>query len=140
MDNAERIAALNRAAHAESEAQVQNLVVDFDAALKEWRGKRATHQVKFLGKTFAVPREKPFAYALFVSRHCIKKIDGKKMFVVEDEHVEEFFRLMFGEEFLVALQESNVGHQFVMEHIVPEVLKLWDTPLKKGKNVEGTLG
>ena len=140
MDNQERIAALNRAAQAESQAQAENLVVDFDNALKEWRGKNEPHKVKFLGRTFDVPREKPFAYALFVSRHCIKKVDGKTMFIVDDDKVEEFYRLMFGDEFLEALLESNVDYQFVMENIVPNILSLWQTPLKKGKNVAGTRG
>lgn len=140
MDNQERIAALNRAAQAESQAQADNLVIDFDNALKEWKGKGAPHKVKFLGRTFDVPREKPFAYALFVSRHCIKKVDGKTMFVVDDDKVEEFYRLMFGDEFLEALLESNVDYQFVMDNIVPSILSLWQTPLKKGKNVAGTRG
>lgn len=139
MDREAKLTALNTAAQAESQAQAENLVIDFDAALKEWETKdKKPYLVKFLGKTYPVPREKPFAYALFVNRYCIQKQGGRELFVVPEDKVEQFFQLMFGQEFLRALQSSEVGYDFVLQKIVPAIVEMWGTPLKKGKNVEGT--
>jgi hypothetical protein len=139
MDREAKLSALNQAAQIEAEAQAENLVVDFDAALKEWETKdKKPYLVKFLGKTYPVPREKPFAYALFVNRYCIRKRDGVMVFEIPDDKIEEFFRLMFGQQFLDALKASDVDCEFVLQKIVPAIVEMWGTPLKKGKNVEGT--
>lgn len=141
MDREAKLRALNRAAQAESEAQIENLIVDFDASKKEWENKdRKPYLVKFLEKTYPVPREKPFAYALFVNRYCIKKRGGVQVFEIPDDKIEEFFRLIFGQEFLDALKGSEVEFDFVLQRMVPAIIEMWGTPLKKGKNVEGTQG
>jgi len=77
---------------------------------------------------------------LFVNRYCIRKRDGVMVFEIPDDKIEEFFRLMFGQQFLDALKASDVDYEFVLQEIVPAIVEMWGTPLKKGKNVEGTLG
>lgn len=121
---------LERAQEQMTAEQEADLASDYDAAYDEWKNKQKPYLVKFLGRVFKVPRNQPFAYALFISKHTKKRYDKEKgrevvELVVPDHLGEEYIRLMLGEEFVEALSKSDVDIGYVFQHIVPDIHAMW---------------
>jgi hypothetical protein len=140
--SAENMARLNQAHKEMIGEQEQQLIVDFDAAYDEWKAKDKPLMVRFKGKIYPVPRRQPFAYSLFISRHTKRQYDHElrkevpRLFVPDDK-AEEYVRLMFGEKFLRAMQQSDVEVDFVMDRIAPEIHKQWQyEQATEGKNAQ----
>jgi hypothetical protein len=141
--SAENLTKLDQAEKKITSDQEEELISDYDAAFKEWQSKDKPYLVKFLGKTFEVPRTQPFAYALFISRHTKKRYNKEKgryvlELIIPDDESEEYIRLMLGDRFVEALAESDVTVDFVMNHIAPDIHRMWQTNLIKNtlKNVQ----
>lgn len=137
--NEDRILFLDQKAAELQQVQQEDLVADYDEALREYENQNKPHYVKFAGEVFAVPREMPFNFAAFYFRHCIRKVRGKTEMVVPEDKLYEFIELMFGREFLSVLERSDVGMNFVFERIVPDIMKMWGHDVnaeKKQKNVK----
>ena len=135
LSNEEKIAFLNDKVNELSSNQEADLVTDYDDALREWREKNAPHKVKFKGRVFEVPRSIPFSFSMFYMRHCIKKVNGRTLFVIPEERQSEFIEKMFGEEFLAVLEQSDdVELQFVFSKLVPDIMSKWGYDIKEPKN------
>ena len=133
--NDERIAFLNAKTEQLASEQETELIADYDEALKEWKEKNAPYRVKFKGKIFDIPRNIPFNFSLFYLRYCIKKQDGKTLFVIPDDKQSEFIELMFGPDFLAALEGSgDIDLNFVFEKLVPDIMDKWGYSVKSPKN------
>jgi len=136
--NEERIAFLNSKAEEESDLQEQELVTDYDAALREYKTKNTPHKVRFKGNIYEVPPTMPFSFSMFYMRYCIVKENGKTIFKIPDERVSDFIERMFGKRFLAALSKSDdVDLNFIIGTIVPDVFEKWGYGIKKPvKNVQ----
>lgn len=124
--NEERLQMLADKTEELAEEQEKNLVTDYDKALKEYKEKNKSYQVKFKGNVYEVPASMPFKFGLFYMRNCIKKIDGKTLFVVPDDKLDEFIILMFGRTFLESLQEDDqVELNFIIKVLIPDIMDKW---------------
>lgn len=132
--NEERILFLDQKAQELQESQQEDLVADYDAALKEYETKNKPHLIKFSGEVFEIPNEMPFKFATFYFRHCVKKVAGKTQMQVPEDRLYEFIELMFGKRFLSVLETSDAGMNFVFRHIVPDIMKMW------GQDVDASKG
>jgi hypothetical protein len=133
--NEERLAFLNEKAEELSIQQEEELVTDYDAALKEYQTKNKPYKVKFKGQLFDVPRSIPFSFSLFYMRHCIKKQGGTTVFVIPDDKQSEFIERMFGKRFLKVLEQSDdVELNFVFSKLVPDIMDKWGYSVKNPKN------
>lgn len=125
-DNIDRIKYLTEKQEEISTRQENNLVLDFDQALKEANKKQI--EIKLLGKTYFLPSEMPFNFSTFFLRHCYKKVKGQFIVMMPEDKMLEFLELMFGRRFVQSLENSNnsnVSMLFVFQNIVPKVLKEW---------------
>lgn len=125
-DNNDRIKYLTEKQEEISKRQENNLVLDFDQALKEANKKQI--EIKLLGKTYFLPSEMPFNFSTFFLRHCYKKVKGQFLVMMPEDKMLEFLELMFGRRFIQSLENSNnsnVSMLFVFQNIVPKVLKQW---------------
>lgn len=139
--NEDRILFLDQKAKELQEVQQENLVADYDAALKEYETKNKPHLIKFSGEVFEMPNEMPFKFATFYFRHCVKKVAGKTQMEVPEDKLYEFIELMFGRRFLDVLEKSDAGMNFVFRRIVPDIMKMWgqDVDTKEGKNAKNEM-
>jgi len=143
MNNKERINFLDTKVEELGEQQANDLVIDYDAALKEYKQKSNPYKIKFKGRIFDVPRSMPFSFSMFYMRYCLVKKQGKTIFQIPDERIHEFIEKMFGRLFLKTLMNSDdVDMNFVMGTLVPDIFEKWgygiNTPRKDdlGKNVQ----
>ncbi len=133
--NEDRIAFLNAKTEELSVQQEEELVADYDAALKEYQEKNKPHKVKFKGKVFDVPRSIPFAFSLFYMRNCIKKENGATIFFIPDDKQGEFLEKMFGPKFLAVLEESDdVELNFIFSTLVADIMGKWGYNIKTPKD------
>jgi len=132
-NNEERLKFLNEKCDEIKERQLEELEFDFDEALNEY-SKEKSFKVKFANKIFTLPMSMPFNFSTFFLRYCYKKIDGKMIFTVPDEHFYKFLELMFGREFLTSLERSRASINFVFETIVPKVMSKWGYDIDSSKN------
>lgn len=140
-NNAERIAYLNQKHEEIITKQENTLLIDFDEALKEEEKKQL--EMKLLGKIFKLPPAMPFNFSTFFLRYCYKKVKGKMVIVLPEDKIIDFLRLMFGNDFLVLLENTtnrNVTTDFVYKTIVPRIMKEWgqevDTEKAESFNVD----
>ena len=136
--NDERIAYLNSKVEELSELQEQELVTDYDAALKEYKTKNVPYKVRFKGKIYEVPMTMPFSFSMFYMRYCIVKENGKTIFKIPDNLIGAFIEKMFGTSFLQALHENDdIELNFILGTIVPDVFEKWGYGIKtSGKNAQ----
>lgn len=132
--NETRMAFLNAKTVEMAAEQEENLISDYDEALREWQEKNVPYKVRFKGRIFDVPRSIPFSFSLFYMRNCIQKVDGKTLFIIPDDKIAEFIERMFGEEFLSILNQSDdVELAFVVQTLVPDIMDKWGYNVKKAK-------
>ena len=112
--------------------QETELVVNYDEALNEYHKQNKPHKIQFLGNVFEIPNSMPFAFGMFYMRNCIKKVNGKTIFAVPDDLLDEFLILMFGPKFVTLLTEGAVELEFVFSTLVPDIMDKW------GYNIEKT--
>lgn len=107
------------------EIQEADLLVDFDQAIKEKAEKPL--YIKFIGKTFEVPRKMPFKFATFFFRYCYKKEHGKIKIDVPEERLFQFMQLMFGNDFLTSIERNkkNISLELVFDVISVPILDKW---------------
>ena len=125
-DNAERIQYLENKQAEIAQNQEDNLVFDFDEALKE--DSKQKIEIRLLEKTYYLPQKMPFSFSTFFLRHCYRKINGKWTIAFEDKYLMPFLELMFGRKFLDDLERSRdnrISMMFVYEQIVPKIMKEW---------------
>jgi hypothetical protein len=125
-NNAERIAYLEDKQKEITDRQENNLVFDFDDALKEDNKRKI--EIKLLNKTYFLPIKMPFSFSTFFLRHCYRKINGKWTVAFEDKYLMPFLELMFGKKFLDDLErarDNRISMMFVYEKIVPKIMKEW---------------
>lgn len=125
-NNDDRIKYLTEKQNEISERQENNLVLDFDQAIKEANKKQI--EIKLLDKTYFLPSEMPFNFSTFFLRHCYKKVKGQFVVMMPEDKMLEFLELMFGKRFIQSLENSNncnVSMLFVFQNIVPTVLREW---------------
>lgn len=135
MTNDERIAFLNKKTEEVARNQEQELVTDYDEALKEYQEQNKPHRIKFKGRLFNIPRSMPFSFGLFYMRHCIKKRNGKTVFELPDDRLSEFIEKMFGKEFLNMLDQStDVDIDFVVGRLIPDIMDRWGYAVTEPKN------
>lgn len=133
--NEEKVAFLNAKTEELSQQQEQELIVDYDDALKEYQEQNRPYKIKFKGKTFNVPHSMPFSFGLFYMRHCIKKREGKTVFEIPDERLSEFIEKMFGKEFLNTLDQStDIDLDFVIGRLIPDIMSRWGYTVAEPKN------
>ncbi len=126
--NQERINQLNEKVEEIKERQESELTYDFDEALKEYAASKNKLTIRFLGKIYELSSRMPFNFSTFFLRYCYKKIDGKMVVILPEDKVLRFIELMFGREFLTALERSNnvnVSLDFVTNNIIPNILNSW---------------
>nr|WP_206698958.1 hypothetical protein [Shouchella lehensis] len=128
----ERLELLDQKVEELAEIQQEQLVADYDDALAEQLNEQKHQYVKFAGEYFEIPTEMPFQFATFYFRYCVQKVKGKTQMSVPEEKMYEFIELMLGKAFLSHLEQSKAGVNFVFQHIVPDIMKLW------GYDVKGT--
>lgn len=134
-ENEDRIAFLNDVAEDMAVQQEEELVTDYDHALKEYQEKNKPYKVRFKGKVFEVPHSIPFTFSLFYMRHCIKRQGGKTVFTIPDDKQSEFIEKMFGKGFLSLLEQSDdVELEFVFNVLVPDIMSKWGFDIKTPKN------
>lgn len=135
LTNEEKIAFLNAKTEELSSHQEEELVTDYDEALKEYQEENKPHKIKFKGKIFSIPSSMPFSFGLFYMRHCIKKRDGKTIFEIPDDKLSEFIEKMFGKEFLDTLDQSvDIDVNFVVGILIPDIMDRWGYTIAKPKN------
>jgi len=128
MDKQAKIDFLNEK-HAELiENQEQELILDFDEALKEYKTKIPTFKIKFKGEFYNIPTEMPFSFSMFYMRNCLVTRNGKTVFEIPDDKFKEFISLMFGTKFLAQLEKvenDDVTFNFVIGKMIPEIMEKW---------------
>jgi hypothetical protein len=132
--NEERMEYLNNKQNEIALRQEGSLVIDFDKALEE--AQEDSISVKFMGKHYLVPSSMPFNFSIFFLRNCYKKVNGKMVVAVPDEHLVKFITMMFGNEFMVALENAKdvrVTMSKVFSSIVPDILGAWGYDIDTGK-------
>jgi len=132
-NNEERLAYLNTKQDEIAVRQEGELLIDFDKALEE--SKEEQIKVKFLNKYYQVPTSMPFNFSIFFLRNCYKKVNGKMTVVVPDEYLVKFITMMFGNDFMTALENTKdvrITMGIVFSKIVPAILDKW------GYNVDTT--
>lgn len=132
-NNEERLAYLNSKQDEIAVRQEGELLIDFDKALEE--SKEEQIKVKFLNKHYQVPASMPFNFSIFFLRNCYKKVNGKMTVVVPDEYLVKFITMMFGNDFMTALENTKdvrITMGIVFSKIVPVILDKW------GYNVDTT--
>ena len=133
--NEERIEFLDTAVEQLTSQQEEELVTDYDQALKEYQEKNRPYKIRFKGKVFEVPCSIPFPFSLFYMRNCIKRQNGKTIFTIPDDKQSEFVEKMFGKEFLSLLAQSDdIELNFVFSVLVPDIMDKWGYNIKKPKN------
>lgn len=136
-NNNERIAYLNQKHEEILENQESSLLIDFDAALKEEEAKG--YKIKVLEKYFYIPAAMPFNFSTFFLRHCYKRIKGKMVVTIPEDKMMDFLKLMFGNDFLICLENSNnrnLSIDFVYKKIIPVIMKSWGYNMDNSKTQE----
>ena len=134
-NNADRIKFLNEKQEEITERQSNNLVLDFDQALKEENKQKI--EIKLLGRTYFLPKKMPFNFSTFFLRNCYKKIKGQWTVVMDDDKIMPFIELMFGKKFIENLENSRdnrISMMFVYEKIVPKILDQWGYNMDTSKS------
>ncbi|MFA7215376.1 MAG: hypothetical protein WC187_04955 [Bacillota bacterium] len=135
LTNEQKIAFLNNKTEELSNMQEQELVMDYDEALREYQEENKPYKIKFKGRVFDVPRSMPFSFGLFYMRHCIKKVKGKTVFEIPDDRMSEFIEKMFGAEFLEMLDQSaDIEMHFVISKLIPDIMNNWGYTVSQSKN------
>lgn len=116
---------LNEKVQELKEQQESDLIIDFDAAIKEKKSQLKQYCVKFNNKYFEVANEMPMSFGLFFFRHCYNKKSGKMNIDIPEEKMYEFIELMFGKELVEEFSNSTVGMNLVFEKLSPQILKHW---------------
>lgn len=116
------------------EAQEADLLLDFDKAVEE--AKEKPYKIKFLGNYYDIPRQMPFNFATFFFRNCYKKVKGNITVEVPDEKLYLFIQLMFGNEFLRALENNRkrISIDVVFEKLAVTILNKWGYGVNSTKN------
>jgi hypothetical protein len=108
---------LNEKVQELKEQQESDLIIDFDAAIKEKKSQLKQYRVKF--------NEMPMSFGLFFFRHCYNKKSGKMNVDIPEEKMYEFIELMFGKKLVEEFSNSTVGMNLVFEKLSPQILKHW---------------
>lgn len=137
MTREEKIAFLNQKTEEVVAKQEKELITDYDEALNEYKLKNKSHKIKFKGKVFDVPSSMPFSFGMFYLKHCIQKKNGKTIFSIPDDKLDEFIERMFGKKFLLELNASDdVELKFVIGELVPDIMAKWGYGINKDDNIE----
>jgi len=134
-NNADRIKFLDEKQEEITERQSNNLVLDFDQALREENKQKI--EIKLLGKTYFLPKKMPFNFSTFFLRFCYKKIKGQWTVIMDDDKIMPFIELMFGKRFIENLEKSRdnrISMMFVYEKIVPKILNEWGYHMDASKS------
>ena len=134
-NNADRIKFLNEKQEEITERQSNNLVLDFDQALKEENKQKI--EIKLLGRTYFLPKKMPFNFSTFFLRNCYKKIKGQWTIIMDDDKIMPFIELMFGKKFIENLEKSRdnrISLMFVYQNIVPKILDEWGYHMDTSKS------
>lgn len=128
IENEKRLKTLDKKFEEIKERQESELTCDFDKALEEFSKEEESFTVRFLGKIYELPSSMPFNFSTFFLRYCYKKVDGKMVIVMPEDKILTFIKLMFGGEFLAALEQAKnpkINMKFISNKIVPIVMKQW---------------
>jgi hypothetical protein len=136
-NNADRIKFLNKKQEEITERQSNNLVLDFDQALKEENKEKI--EINLLGKTYFLPKKMPFNFSTFFLRSCYgkNKKSGEWEVSMTDDKILPFIELMFGKRFIENLEKSRdnrISMMFVYEKIVPKILNEWGYHMDTSKS------
>lgn len=130
-NNTERLDYLNRKQEEIANRQEEELVLDFDEALREENKKK--FKVKVNGISYDMPRDMPISFQTFLIRKCYKKIKGAWQLVLpEEDALYTFIDKMFGEKFLRDIERSKnraLSLSFLYNDIIPAVFKQWGLDL-----------
>ena len=134
LKNAEKEKILDEKFNELQEIQEENLLIDFDKAIEEYKSK--PYYVKFNNKYFDVPRNMPLDFSMFFFRHCFKKVNGKTLIDVPEDKMFQFIKLMFGNDMLISLENSKkrIGIDQVFETLAMPILNKWGYGTVKNKN------
>ena len=99
--------------------------IDFDAALEEHKKEQEPVTVKFQGKEFTVPAAMPMSVFMFHHRHVDKSGN------LPDTKALEFIELVMGREFVRLVEKSDVTVDFVMNKVIPSIIRRWGFRKKK---------
>lgn len=125
LNNKEREELLDNKLNELSENQSENLVIDFDQAIKEEQEKII--QIIFDNKKWDLPHKMPFSFAMFFFRNCLKKQNNKTVVEIPDDLTLVFIEKMFGKKFYESLIESNINFSFdlLFKNLAFKILKSW---------------
>ena len=100
-------------------------MIDFDAALEEHKREEKPVPVKFGGKEFDVPASMPMSVFMFHHRHVDKHGN------LPDSKALQFIELVIGKEFVKVMERSDTTVDFVMNTVIPTIIKRWGFRKKK---------
>lgn len=130
--NTEKLKKLDNAIENEKALQEQELLIDFDAAIKEKEEK--PFNVKFMDSIYKIPSQMPFSFSMFFFRNCYKKYKGKEIIDVPEDKIDEFIELLLGKEFLKKAEKSNVSLMFIMDTVASKIMNKWGYDIKSNTN------
>lgn len=121
----ERRQELNQALELVKSKQQDDLVIDFDQAVEEYRQKNSPIKIKFGGRYYEAPRDAPADVMMFI----IRNTEGGAM---SDEDLHRFMGMVLGQEFLDALAKSNVPLKLVGDKVTTRIFEEWNIGGQKG--------
>ena len=138
-NNAERMQYLNDKQDEIAKRQENELILDYDEALKEESSKIL--KVRINGKFYEVPGKMPFSFSTLLIRKCFKKIDGKQVFTFEDYNtMTEIIEKIFGKKFMHEIDRptnKNVSLVWLFEKVIPDIMGAWGMPIDtKNSNIQ----
>lgn len=126
-DNNERIRYLDQKQDEIAKRQGNELILDYDEALKEETKKDL--KIKINNKYYNVPSTVPLSFSTYFLRNCYKRINGKETFVFNDQkQMMVIIDRIFGKSLIYDLEKSNnrnISLTFIFERIIPDVMKYW---------------
>ena len=110
--NSDTIEGLNQAVEQVAKKQESDLVIDFDAAVKE----EEHFTIRFEGRDYTLPTSPSAKMVLFLTRHNN---------AVPDDKIISMLDLMFGKDFSKALEQSDHSLASITKLILNPVLTKW---------------
>ena len=138
-DNAERMQYLNDKQDEIAKMQEDELVLDYDEALKEEASK--TLKIKMNGKVYEAPGKMPFSFSTLLIRKCFKKVNGKQLFSFDDySTMTEIIEKIFGKKFMHEVDKSvnkNISLEWLFRTVIPDIMGKWGMPIDtKDSNIQ----
>ena len=107
------------------ESKEEAQFIDFDAAYKEYKRKKAPIKIKIQGKVIEIPSSMPASFALFMSSHTTVDEAGKSVYKVAPSDYGQLVESAFGSIILKKIFDMGMEMEFVFNKMIPLVYNAW---------------